>query len=246
MSAWFEDESFWTAYAPLMFDEKRWAETPDVIDAIERLAGLEPGDAVLDACCGPGRHTIELAKRGYRVTGIDLTRPFLDAARETARAEGVDPELLCEDIRRFRRPGGFDLALNLFTSFGYFEDPAEDLAALTNLRASLAPGGQLVLETIGKETAVRDFIEGEWFERDGWTVLTEFSVHGAWEGLATRWVLIRGAERIDRSFVQRLYSAVELRDALLRAGFSTVKLFGSLDGAPYDEKAASLVALASA
>ncbi|HRY72602.1 MAG TPA: class I SAM-dependent methyltransferase [Spirochaetia bacterium] len=244
MAAWFEDEAFWTAYAPLMFDEKRWAEVPEVVDAIERLAGLEPGDAVLDACCGVGRHSIELAKRGYRVTGVDLTGPYLDAARESAEAEGVAPEFLKADIRTFSRPGAYDLALNLFTSFGYFATPEEDLAALRALRSSLAPGGSLVIETLGKETAVRDFIEGEWFERGGWTVLTEFSVDGAWEGLRTRWVLLRGAERIDRSFVQRLYSGVEMRKALLQAGFAEVEIYGSVEGAPYDEKAGSLVALA--
>jgi len=246
VAAWFEDEDFWKAYGPLMFDGKRWAEVPAVVDALERLAGLEPGDAILDACCGPGRHSVEFAKRGYRVTGVDLTRDFLDAARESAEAEGVDLELVRADIRGFSRPGAFDLAVNLFTSFGYFEDPADDLAALRRFRESLAPGGSLVVETLGKETAARDFIEGEWFERDGWTVCTEFTVVGAWEALKNRWVLIRGAERVDRSFDLRLYSGLEMKRLLLEAGFSRVEIYGSVEGAPYDEKASSLVALAKA
>jgi hypothetical protein len=99
---------------------------------------------------------------------------------------------------------------------------------------------------LGKEIAVRDFTEGEWFERDGWTVLTEYSVAGAWEGLRNRWILIRGAERIERTFVQRLYSGVELAALLNRAGFGDVRILGSLKGAPYDRKAESLVALAAA
>lgn len=244
--AWFENEAFWTAYASLMFDERRWAEVPAVIDGIEALARPRPGCAVLDACCGPGRHSLELARRGYRVTGLDLTEAYLEAARDSAAADGTSPEFLRGDVRTWERPGAFELCLNLFTSFGYFESPEEDLEALRRFRASLAPGGALVLETLGKETAVRDFIEGEWFERDGWTVCTEFKVHGAWEGLETRWILLRGAERIDHAFVQRLYSAVELRAALRAAGFASVELYGSVEGAPYDEKAKSLVALARA
>lgn len=251
---WFEDEAFWTAYAPIMFDEARWAEVPAVVDALERLAAPPKGGAVLDACCGPGRHSLELASRGYRVTGLDLTAAYLDAARESAAGWGVEVEFVRGDLRRFERKAAFDLAINLYTSFGYFEDPADDLAALRALRASLKPGGALVMELTGKETAARDFTEGEWFERAGGTVLTEFSIVGDWEGLRNRWIVIRPKEggkegeleRVDRSFVLRLYSAVELRAALLDAGFASVEIYGSLQGAPYDEKAASLVALARA
>lgn len=229
-----------------MFDEKRWAEVPAVVDSLLRLSGTRPGAAVLDACCGVGRHSVELAGRGFRVTGVDITRPYLEAAEESAAAAGVSPEFLRADIRSFRRPGAFDLALNLFTSFGYFATPEEDLAALANIRASLAPGGALVLETTGKETAARDFMEGEWFERAGWTVLTEYKVIGDWEGLMNRWILLKGGERVDRSFVLRLYSGLEMRRALSAAGFEEVEIYGSLAGAPYDEKATSLVALGRA
>ncbi|NLJ46908.1 MAG: class I SAM-dependent methyltransferase [Treponema sp.] len=229
-----------------MFDENRWAETPGVVDAIESLAASAPGDAVLDACCGPGRHSLEFAHRGYRVTGVDLMESYLEAARESSREDGLDIEFLRADMRDFRRPGSFDLAVNLFNSFGYFADPAEDLGMLRNIRESLRPGGRFVLEMLGKETAARDFTEGEWFERNGWTVLTEYSVVGAWEGMRNRWVLIRGAERIERSFVQRLYSGTEMAALLARAGFGEVRILGSLRGAPYDRKAENLVVLASA
>ncbi len=243
---WFEDEEFWDVFAPLMFDGNRWAEVPEVVDAVESLADSSPGNAVLDSCCGPGRHSLEFARRGYRVTGVDLMDTYLEAARDSTGAEGLDIEFLRADMREFRRPGGFDLAVNLFNSFGYFGDPAQDLDMLRNIRASLRPGGSFVLEMLGKETAVRDFTEGEWFERDGWTVLTEYSVVGAWEGLRNRWVLIRGAERIERSFVQRLYSGTEMAALLARAGFGKVRILGSLRGAAYDQKAESLVALACA
>ena len=243
---WFEDAAFWETYAALMFDEKRWAEVPEVVDRIEKLAKPAPGAAILDSCCGVGRHAVEFASRGYRVTGVDITDSFLEAARETARAWELGIEFLHGDIRSFVRPGQFDLCVNLFTSFGYFSRPGEDLAALANFRSSLRPGGCFILETLGKETAVRDYIEGEWFERLGWTVLTEFRPVDAWRGLLTRWILLRGNERIDRSFVQTLYSGTELRRLLADAGFRDIEILGGLDGSPYDHKAASLVAVARA
>jgi SAM-dependent methyltransferase len=240
---WFEDEEFWTAYAPIMFDEARWAEVPAVVDAIERLAGPAPGAAVLDACCGPGRHSLELASRGYRVTGIDITEAYLEAARESAAGSA---RFLRADIRDFSTDEPFDLAINLYTSFGYFSDPRDDLRALGRIRAALRPGGSLVLETTGKETAARDFTSGESFERGGWEIRTEYSVVGAWEGLRNRWVLSRRGEVVDRSFDIRLYSGTELRAAVLEAGFAAARILGGVDGSPYDQAASSLVALAIA
>jgi SAM-dependent methyltransferase len=242
---WFEDEEFWTAYAPIMFDEERWAEVPAVVDAIEALVRPAPGAAVLDACCGPGRHSVELASRGYAVTGVDITDAYLDAARESAVGL-TNARFLHADIRELDMPSAFDLAINLYTSFGYFAEPAEDLAALRRLRLALRPGGELLLETTGKETAVRDFTAGESFERGGWSVRTEYAVVGAWEGLRNRWIMSRDGRTIDRAFVLRLYSGTELRSALLGAGFSDVRILGGLDGSPYDEAARSLVALARA
>jgi SAM-dependent methyltransferase len=201
---------------------------------------------VLDACCGPGRHSLELASRGYRVTGIDITEAYLEAARESAAGwtTGAPPHFLHADIRDFRARARFDLAINLYSSFGYFTDPEDDLRALRRLRSVLKPGGSLLLEMTGKETAARDFVTGESFERGGWTVTTEFSVVGPWEGLRNRWILSRGEELVDRAFVLRLYSGRELETALLQSGFASVSILGGLDGSPYDQNASCLVALA--
>jgi len=248
-AGWFADDGFWTDYAPLLFGGERWAEAPAVVDAVLALAGTPPGSPVLDLCCGPGRHALEFAARGYPVVGVDITAPYLAAAADSARAMGLAAEFIHADARSWSRPGAFALAVNLFTSFGYFDTKAEDEAMLARLAESLAPGGTLVMELVGKETAARDFIEGEWFERDGKLVMTEFSVVGAWEGLRNRWVIVDdqragGARRIDRSWVQRLYAGTELRESLVRSGFASVSLFGSYAGAPYDQHAERLVAVA--
>ncbi|MHB0896318.1 MAG: class I SAM-dependent methyltransferase [Spirochaetales bacterium] len=244
MPEWFEDEDFWIAYAPLMFDESRWAEVPEVVDNLIRLSSLAPGARVLDLCCGVGRHTVELSKRGFRVTGVDITAAYLSAAKETAEAAGADPELVLDDARRFKRPASFDLCLNLFTSFGYFATREDDILMLGNCAKNLAPGGCLILETIGKETAARDFVAREDFSRAGWNVTTEYSVVGDWEGEMNRWIARNATTCVDRSFVLRLYSGYEMKQALREAGFASSEIFGGLDGRRYDEKAESLVAIA--
>ena len=73
---------------------------------------------------------------------------------------------------------------------------------------------------------------------------TEFKILGDWEYEVNRWILEKGTERVDRSFALRLYSAYEMKQALAEAGFTSVAIFGGLDGKPYDEKADSLVAVA--
>ena len=93
------------------------------------------------------------------------------------------------DLRSFSRPAAFDVAINVYTSFGYCQTIEEDTQILRNIARSLKPGGYFILEMVGREIAVRDFTAGEWFERAGYTVLTDFSVEGAWEGLRSHWQL---------------------------------------------------------
>lgn len=240
---WFEDEQFWLNYAPVMFDEQQWAQARGIAQQVFQIAGLKKGDAVLDACCGPGRISVELALLGLNVTGVDITQPFLDAARETAEAESVEIELLNQDMRQFSSRKKFDAAVNIYNSFGYCDSIEDDMKILKHICASLRKNGTFVLECISREIAVQSFTEGEWFERAGMTVLTEFSVCGAWEGLNSKWILIdKNGKRISHEFVQRLYSAAELRDRMVsQCGFSSAHVFGGFYGEPYDQNAKTMV-----
>lgn len=243
---WFENEKFWNSYAPIMFDTQRWAEAPAVADDVCKIAGLKKGSAILDAGCGPGRISVELASRGMNVTGVDLMQSELDAAAESAEAEGVNLELVRADLRTYKADKQFDCAINLYTSFGYCDTIEEDVLILQNIYASLKDGGWFILENISRETAILYFTEGEWFERAGKTVLTEFHVEGAWEGLRSRWILIdnQTGERIDHEFVQRLYSGIELKRILKGIGFKSVEVYGDFDFSPYNEKARTMVIVA--
>ncbi|MBR1910891.1 MAG: class I SAM-dependent methyltransferase [Treponema sp.] len=242
---WFENQDFWLQYGPIMFDEQHWAEAGGIAQRCCDIARLKKGNSVLDACCGPGRISIELALCGMNVTGVDITQPFLDAARETAEDEGVKLTLINHDMRTYEAEKPFDAAVNIYNSFGYCDSIDDDTKILKQIYKSLKDGGAFILECISRETAVKYFTEGEWFERAGVTVLTEFDVVGAWEGLRSKWILIApDGKRTEHEFVQRLYSAAELRDRLLDIGFKTAEVYGGFDLLPYDQNAKTMVIVA--
>jgi len=242
MPAWYEDDAFWTAFYPAMFHEGRWDAAEDEAQAAVALLDIEGGAEVVDFCCGPGRHALALARMGFSVTGVDRTAPYLEIGRQRAKAEGLGVTFVQEDVRGFRREGAFDAAVSLYTSFGYFEDPADDMSVLENLYASLRPGGKLLMDMSSKEVLARVFQPRSWSElADGSLFLEERVLENGWERIQNRWILIRDGERYEKRLSLRIYSGVELQTLMLAAGFVSVDLLGTLDGGPYDHTARRLV-----
>jgi SAM-dependent methyltransferase len=243
---WYKSSRLWKLFAPLMFGPERWAQTGGEVDGIISLLQLKGNERVLDACCGVGRHSLELARRGFSVTGVDLTEDFIQAARESAAAERLTIEFIVEDVRNFKPLAPFDVVINLYTSFGYFESEEEDLRFLRVMKECLKPGGVLLIETKGKEVTARDFIESEWYEESGMYVLARYEIEDEWTRLKNQWILITEDSRCDYTFSQRLYSAREVKGMLHQAGFKQVEVYGSLQKDPYNEKAQTLIVVSHA
>jgi len=142
------------------------------------------------------------------------------------------------------RPDYFDTIVNLYISFGYFNDQKDDLKMLRNIYKSLKKNGSFIIETLGKEIIVRDFVEAEWFERAGCTILTEYEPVDSWTFMKNRWILLKDGKRVEKFFTQRLYSASELRALLQEAGFNKVEIYGDWDENPYDQYASKLITVA--
>jgi SAM-dependent methyltransferase len=148
-------------------------------------------------------------------------------------------------MRSFVRPESFDAAINLYTSLGYFENIADDRRVADNLFRSLKPGGRLVVEMMGKEVLARIFKPRDWQELpDGSFFLQEREVSQDWAWIQNRWILVRRGEMIEYTIGHRIYDGAGLRELLLSAGFQNVRLYGSLEGQPYDRHAPRLVAVA--
>lgn len=241
---WFESDDFWQTFYSFMFSEERFVAAQDEVSQITALTQCAAG-SVLDLCCGPGRHAVEFAKRGFRVTGVDASRFLLDRACQHAGRANVTVELVKEDMRLFIRPGAFDLVCNLFTSFGYFREEEDDLRVLANIHESLRSGGVLVMELIGKERLARTWQNAICTDlADGALLVQRPQLRDDWSRVASEWILIRDGEARSFSFEHSLYSGRELKDRLRNAGFGQVDLFGSLQGTPFDLKAPRLIAVA--
>ena len=244
MADWFADEAFWTEIYPFEFPDPVIDAGVAQVDKALAISGVGGGDA-LDLGCGPGRHAIPLARHGFRVTGVDLSSFHLARARERATAAGLAIELVQSDMRAFVRAEGFDLALSIFTSFGYFDDPADDLRVLQNVQRSLRPGGVLVMDVASKERMAR-VLHPTLSQRtaDGALLVQRHQIVEDWSRVRNEWTVVRDGRARTFEFRLRIYSGQELKALLTEAGFAAVTLYGALDARPYDLEAERLVAVA--
>lgn len=150
MSQWFEN---WFE-APEYLELYRHRNSSDAEKMTELILGnmkLVPGASVLDLACGAGRHAISFAKKGYKVTGIDLSENLLSFAREKSAEAGTDIEFIRQDVRELNLGIKFDMVVNLFTSFGYFETDGENFLIFDIAGKHLKTGGFFIFDYFNPE-----------------------------------------------------------------------------------------------
>ena len=243
---WYDNDETWENLAGVLFTRRRWEKAETEIGLLLALLRMTGDETILDIPCGTGRHALELARRGFDVTGVDRTASYLDEARRRARDESLQVQWVQQDMRSFSRPAAFDIVLNMYTSFGYFQDIEDDRAAARVFFEALRPGGRLVMELHGKENLAAGFSARDWVELDdGRVLLEERSIIDDWRAVRNRWIVYHDGGRYELEFSLRLYGAAELVDLLRGVGFSEITVFGNLEGDPYDEHARRLVVVAA-
>ncbi len=225
-------------WAPGFFDE--WylrlfqddpTRTAHEVAVLSELLPRSPAK-VLDAACGHGRHAIPLALAGYRVVGVDRSPVLLARGRQAADATGVEVDFVETDLRELDLEGEFDAVINLFISWGYFEDDAENLRALTAMARSLRPGGVLVMDTIHRDAVVAEYVERDWQRLpDGGRVWVERRFDAV-RGLSTVTHEFETAngERFERHHRLRLYTATDLVRMFRAAGLEPTNWYSGFSG----------------
>ncbi|HVZ41644.1 MAG TPA: class I SAM-dependent methyltransferase [Candidatus Kapabacteria bacterium] len=235
-AAWFE-EWFRSDYYLKLYGHRDREEADACVDLILRTTDLPRADRqqphALDLACGPGRHAVALAERGLLVTAVDLSPTLLAYARAEADAEGLSIRFVRSDMRAIAFESEFDLALQLFTSFGYFDDHADDALVLRRVRNSLLPGGFYALDLINEQQLRATLVAQSTKEVDGVTIREERRIAN---GRVEKRMTIPVSGGTTREFTEsvRLYSPDEIEGMLFDAGLEPVEWFGSYDGDRYD------------
>lgn len=243
MAEWFNNERFWEITFPFMFPSEKLQSGKEEVQKILKLAHFWNAP-VLDLCCGPGRHAMALAERGLTVTGVDRSQFLLNKAIDRAKKKGVAIDFVHEDMRHFVRNNTFSLALSLFTSFGFFANRDDESRVLKNVLDSLLPSGVLVIDVLGKENLAKIFQETVGStSRDGAKLFQEHEILDDWTRIQNTWTVIRRNHVETFEFNLNIYSGLELKTMMIRAGFDHITLYGDLDGSPYDQEASRLIAV---
>lgn len=217
---------FFDSHAPRYLENSFTRYTLAEVDFLDRLFGLPEGTRWLDMGCGVGRHAIELARMGFRLTGVDLSPGMIAEAQRRAREAGVDVEWIVADATEFRREGAFDAAICLceggFGLLGTESDPeTHDQRILDNISASLVPGAPFVLTALNGYQTIRQ-MKDENVEQgsfDPATMVTHY---------LDDWNLPEGSRTM--AIRERLFIPPEVVRMLRQAGFDVLHVWGGTAG----------------
>lgn len=226
-TAWFE-VWFDSPYYHLLYRHRSESEAQQFISSLVEVLSLQKGERILDMGCGAGRHSILLKKLGFAVTGIDLSAASITKASKT-QEPGL--QFMQHDMRDPLPNQSFDVILNLFTSFGYFDNAEENMKVLVAAHQMLEPNGIFVLDFLNAKLATAELVPEETSVIEG----TRFDISRAIEnGIITKKISVDNNP--DLQFEERVqaFSKIELEEMLRLAGFEPQKTFGSYDLSPFN------------
>lgn len=229
-SDWYQ-ETFGDFYAIVYAHRTIEAAAPEAAFAAQQLE-LQASDVTLDLCCGTGRHLIHLAQRTPHAYGLDYSPALL--ARATQTLEGR-ARLVRADMKAVPFANAFDVVTSFFTSFGYFDDDADNEHVLGEIARILRPGGRYFLDHVNvvhlrktlepasvRENGPYEIRESRWIDEERQRI-----------NKTTR-VFRNGAALHESEESVRLYSREELTAILVREGLTVQHVYGDYEGAPYD------------
>jgi SAM-dependent methyltransferase len=216
--------------------------TASEVDFLEEYLELGAGDHVLDVPCGNGRHAIELARRGYRATGVDQSEDFLEIAR--AASDGLPVEWRRSDMRDLPWEEAFDGAFCWGNSFGYLDREGVRLL-LGSLNRALRPGSRFVADipTVA-ESLLSGLKERQWHKAGDIYVLSDARYDASAARLDIDYTFLREGATETRRATSYIFTAGELRHLFASEGWEVEAMLGSLDGAGYTLGAPSLTLVA--
>lgn len=231
---WFDSSLYEKLYA--YRDDEEAARLADLLE-VELPEGRYR--KVLDLGCGRGRHSLNMARRGYKVTGFDLSERAIQKARERAAGEGLNINFRIHDMRE-PLDEQFDAILNLFTTFGYFDDDTENVRVLQAMSRMLRPSGRLVIDYLNPGNVVKSLQPHETGQIDSlkYDIRKEID-DGA--NMVVKTIRFDKKDGTTREYQERvkLYDLNWFKKHLALYNMMLIKCCGNYDGDPYDEEASN-------
>lgn len=216
---------------------------------VEDVLPLAPGACILDLACGYGRHAIELARRGYKVTGYDASKDYIEAAVNAAEEAGITVSFEHADMRQLNAGGRFDAVLSLSTSLAFYDEKT-NLDILSRIHAAIKPGGAFLFDQGNIFWLVDSFVRDN---ADVTTNLADGRVHHRNTSfdpqtfiLSRRSVLEGDDGRNEAGWDIRYYTLPELRGMFADIGFTLKAVYGDYDKSDYGLDSKRLITVAHA
>ncbi len=231
MTEWFE-EWFNTEEYQNVYRHRDDADAERLVKMILAGTGLDHRARVIDLACGTGRHSIQFAEKGFDVTAVDLSENLLNVASKTAKCQGLKIKFVNGDLRKFCITSKFDLAVNLFTSFGYFETDDENFSLFSIAYNLLNPGGYFVIDYFNANYLRNNLIPHSEDISHEEKIIQERRIIG---DRVIKDIIInkKGIRKNFRESV-RMYTVSELKDRLEKSGLRITRMYGDFDGSKFD------------
>ena len=226
---------------PLLYEHRDEASARAEVNALFEALGLSGDEAILDLCCGAGRHMAAVRSLGFDVVGADLSPELLALARTRP---GLAGRLVRADIRSLPfADATFDVAVNLFTSFGYFDDDEQNTAAFGEMARLLAPGGWLVVDHINRKALEKNLVPESSEQRKGLFIGQKRRIEKDRAIKETEETDAQGrVSRFGESV--RLYTPSDLAGLCARHGLVCDRIIGSFEGEPFTDRSPRMIVVA--
>jgi SAM-dependent methyltransferase len=220
-----------SAFPPEETEKRPWADRTEAeVDRALAMLGAAGSERVLDLACGTGRHSLELARRGFAVVGVDISPDLLEIARSDAGAQSLDASFVEADLRKLDFHAEFDLVLNLNDgAVGYFETEEENQRTFEVIAEALRPGGGHLMQLPNVLYAETHLPQKTWIEGSSMIELIDHRWDSRTRYLEGTTTPIHFGEVFEGvtpiPFRQRLYSADELKGIYESVGMSLANVF---------------------
>lgn len=232
-SEWFKDWFNSSEYLDV-YRHRNEDDANNLINLIIKNVDIKPEASVLDMACGAGRHSIILARKNFNLTAFDLSENLLSIGKKNAEKENLSIKFIQSDIREFDSENKFDLVLNLFTSFGYFETDAENFLIFSKAYNLLNENGYFVLDYFSSEflkNNLKDFSEEL---VNGEKIIQRRKIENS--RVVKKIEIIKDEKILEYTESVKMYSKDELTYELNKIGFDIYKTFGDFLGNDFDSK----------